>query len=135
MRWPALIAAIAMLPGMLAGPCGAEEPTAADSANCEPRGELRGDSARGSALHLENCADCHGTGGKTDVIVMHMDVPPKDQTDAEYMSTLSDGFLYLAICRGGPAVGRSAVMPGWGDALSDQDIKDMIAWIRSFSGT
>jgi cytochrome c oxidase cbb3-type subunit 3 len=66
---------------------------------------------------------------------MHMDEPPRDQTAVEYMATLSDAFLYVAICSGGDAVGRSIVMPGWGDVLSDGDIKDLVAWIRTFSGT
>jgi mono/diheme cytochrome c family protein len=111
------------------------EPTAAESTDCVPRGEMRGDLERGKAVHLENCAECHGETGKVDVIVMHMDVPPRDQSDVEYMKTLTDEFLYLAICRGGVAVGRSAVMPGWGEYLSDQEIKDLVAVVRSFSGT
>ena len=112
---------------------------AADSAlraiNCAPSGPLRGDVARGAALHLNNCAECHGADGKADVIVMHMDTPPKDQSDAAYMKTLPDEYLYLAVCKGGIGVGKNFIMPAWGDVLSDQDIKDLIAQIRSFSGT
>ncbi len=113
----------------------AEEQSALATDNCVPAGDLRGDAARGAELHLENCAECHGASGKTDVIVMHMDVPPKDQSDPEYMRTLTDAFLYLAVCQGGEAVGRSAVMQGWGDYFSDQQIKDLIAHMRGFSGT
>ena len=86
-------------------------------------------------LHKENCAQCHGLDGKAQVIVLHMDTPPHDQTDAAYMKTLPDQFLYLAICRGGEAVGRSIVMPQWGDLFTDGDIRDLVAWVRSFSGT
>ena len=118
-------------------PCAFADDTrpALESVECVPGENLRGNAARGSDLHLENCAECHGYDGKAEVIVMHMDEPPKDQSDAEYMSTLTDGFLYLAICRGGEAVGRSIVMPGWGDVLTDQDIRDLIAHMRTFSGT
>lgn len=109
---------------------------AADAANgCAPAGELRGDATRGRALHLEHCAGCHGADGRAEVIVLHMDTPPKDQSDAAYMRTLPDSFLYLAICKGGLAVGRNFVMPAWGEQLSDQDIRDLVAWIRTFSGT
>ncbi len=108
---------------------------AIDSNSCAPQGELRGDPEAGAELHLENCAECHGYDGKAEVIVMHMDEPPRDQTDAEYMNTLSDLFLYLAICKGGEAVGRSLVMSAWGDYFTDQEIRDMVAWIRTFSGT
>lgn len=113
----------------------AEQDSALATTNCTPRGDLRGDPARGAELHLNDCAECHGDTGKVDVIVMHMDEPPKDQSDAQYMGTLTDAFLYLAICRGGEPVGRSIVMPAWGDYYSDQDIKDLVAHIRSFSGT
>lgn len=129
------LAAALLLLGAAAVAQVAEEDSALATVDCVPTGELRGDPARGKALHLDNCAECHGATGKTDVIVMHMDEPPRDQSDAEYMSTLSDAFLYLAICRGGEAVGRSVVMPAWGDYFSDQQIKDMVAHIRSFSGT
>jgi cytochrome c oxidase cbb3-type subunit 3 len=105
------------------------------SVNCTPAGELRGDAERGAAIHLQHCAQCHGVDGKGDAIVMHMDVPPKDQSDADYMKTLPDEFLYLAVCKGGEAVGRNFIMPAWGDLLSDQDIKDLVAQMRTFSGT
>lgn len=122
---------------LAAGPSRADDgPVAALTANnCSPSGELRGDPERGSDLHLKHCADCHGVDGRADVIVMHMDVPPADQSDPAYMQTLPDAFLYLAICKGGLAVGRNGVMPAWGDVLSDQDIRDLVAHIRSFSGT
>lgn len=105
------------------------------SVNCTPAGKLRGDAERGAALHVEHCAQCHGVDGAADAIVMHMDVPPKDQSDPAYMKTLPDEFLYLAVCKGGEAVGRNFIMPAWGDLFSDQDIKDLVAHMRSFSGT
>lgn len=118
----------------LSAPAFAAE-TALKSGNCTPRGEMRGDVERGAALHLKNCAECHGADGKADVIVMHMDTPPKDQSDATYMKTLPDEYLYLIVCKGGVGVGKNFIMPAWGDVLSDQDIKDLIAQIRALSGT
>jgi mono/diheme cytochrome c family protein len=108
---------------------------ALESNDCVPTGNLRGNAEAGTDLHVENCAECHGYDGKAEVIVMHMDEPPRDQTDVEYMEALPDMFLYLAICKGGEAVGRSLVMPGWGDYFTDQEIRDLVAWIRTFSGT
>ncbi len=109
--------------------------SALKAVNCTPLGEIRGDVERGAALHVKHCAECHGADGKAEVIVMHMDTPPKDQSDAVYMKTLPDAYLYLAICRGGVGVGKNFIMPAWGDLLSDQDIKDLVAQIRTFSGT
>jgi mono/diheme cytochrome c family protein len=112
-----------------------DKAAALDTNNCAPSGDLRGDAERGAALHMENCAECHGYDGKAEVIVMHMDEPPRDETDVEYMKTLSDLFMYLAICKGGEQVGRSLVMPAWGDFFTDQEIRDLIAHVRTFSGT
>ncbi|MEZ5564874.1 MAG: c-type cytochrome [Gammaproteobacteria bacterium] len=113
----------------------ATDSPALKSVNCTPLGQLRGDTDRGAALHLKDCAECHGVDGKAEVLVAHMDTPPRDQSDATYMKTLPDEYLYLAICRGGEGVGKNIIMPAWGDVLSDQDIKDLIAQIRTFSGT
>jgi cytochrome c oxidase cbb3-type subunit 3 len=122
---------------MLSFPTYAEDAAApfADATGCTPVEEMQGDAARGSVLHIEHCAECHGHDGKAEVIVMHMDEPPRDQTDAEYMRQLPDAFLFLAICNGGEGVGRSLVMPRWGDFFTNQEIYDLIAHIRSFSGT
>jgi mono/diheme cytochrome c family protein len=103
--------------------------------NCGPAGDLRGDAEAGQPLHVEHCAACHGLTGAADVVVMHMDETPKDQSDPEYMQTLPDAYLYLAICRGGEGVGKSYVMSPWGDFFTDREIKDLIAWMRTFSDT
>lgn len=127
--------AVALLAGILLSAAVPGAESALKAVNCTPLGEIRGDVERGAALHVRHCAECHGADGKAEVIVMHMDVPPKDQSDPVYMKTLPDAFLYLAICRGGEGVGKNFIMPAWGDLLSDQDIKDLVAQIRTFSGT
>ncbi len=125
-----------MIGTLLLAASAAADPTPALTDNgCAPTGELRGDASRGADLFMQHCAECHGYDGKAEVIVMHMDEPPRDQTDADYMRALPDVFLYLAICKGGEAVGRSIVMPAWGDFFTDQQIRDLVAQIRSFSGT
>jgi mono/diheme cytochrome c family protein len=111
-------------------------PGSAQATNsCAPQGNLRGDAARGKKLHAEHCAGCHGYDGKAEVVVMHMDTMPKDQTDATYMKTLPDAYLYLAICAGGTNVGKNLIMAPWGGILTDPDIRDLVAWVRTFSGT
>jgi mono/diheme cytochrome c family protein len=108
---------------------------ALEANSCGPSGELRGDPVNGQKLHMEHCVACHGVTGAADVVVMHMDETPKDQSDPEYMQTLTDGFLYIAICRGGAGIGKSLIMSPWGDFFTDQEIKDLIAWIRTFPET
>ena len=69
-----------------------------------PAAELRGDPSNGQALHVEHCAACHGANGRSEVVVMHMDETPQDQSDTDYMKNLPDVYLYLAICKGGEGV-------------------------------
>jgi len=129
----ALLLALLLVP--LAGYADDSRVVALEANNCAPLGDLRGDPEPGQKLHAEHCVACHGVTGAADVVVMHMDETPKDQSDPEYMQTLSDGYLYIAICRGGEGVGKSYVMSPWGDFFSDQEIKDLVAWIRTFSAT
>jgi mono/diheme cytochrome c family protein len=131
----AVIATLLLMAALLARAADAPPGSALATNACVPTGDLRGDAGRGKALHVENCAECHGADGKAEVIVLHMDTPPKDQSDAAYMKTLPDAYLYLAICKGGQDVGKNFVMPAWGAHLSDQQIRDLVAWVRTFSGT
>ncbi len=128
----AVIALLAALPAFTD-----DKVSALDSNRCVPSpGEnLRGDPLRGKALHVEHCAACHGLDGAANVVVMHMDETPPDQSDPEVMKILPDTYLYLAICKGGEGVGKSYVMSPWGDYFSHQEITDLIAWIRTFSDT
>ncbi len=113
----------------------ATKTNALEENNCAPTGNLRGDPVNGQTLHMEHCAACHGATGAADVVVMHMDETPPDQSDPEYMKNMPDAYLYLAVCKGGEGIGKSLIMSPWGDFFTDQEIRDMIAWIRTFSNT
>jgi len=125
-----LVTALFVLPAL------ADDHAALYTNGCAPEPtDLRGDEENGRVLHLEHCAACHGLTGAADVVVMHMDETPPDQSDPEYMRNLPDGYLYLAICRGGEGIGKSVVMSPWGDFFTHDEIRDLIAWIRTFSAT
>jgi mono/diheme cytochrome c family protein len=112
----------------------AAAPTAAlDCKN--PTGEFRGDKARGATLYAQTCASCHGPGGKGDGPAAPKDPPPADHTDPKRMGALTDADVYKVICGGGASVGKSPLMAAWGPIVGDQGIRDLIAFIRSLSGT
>lgn len=120
----------------LAASAMADDHAALFTNGCAPEPvNLRGDAGNGRKLHLEHCAACHGLNGAADVVVMHMDEYPPDQSDPEVMQNLPDAYLYLAICRGGEGIGKTVVMSPWGDFFTHDEIRDLIAWIRTFSGT
>ena len=49
------------------------------------------------------------------------------------MNALSDETLFRVISEGGSAVGKSPLMAPWGGTLSDDDIRDVIAFIRTLA--
>jgi cytochrome c553 len=49
------------------------------------------------------------------------------------MSALSNEHLFRVIQEGGAAVGRSPLMAPWGGALSDAQIRDVVAHLRTLA--
>lgn len=91
-----------------------------------------GDATKGQVLFPMYCAACHGSTGKGDGPgAGALNPKPRDLTDAAYMGKLSDQYLFDVISKGGPALGKSAAMPPWNPPLKDQDILDVVAYLRS----
>jgi high-affinity iron transporter len=82
---------------------------------------------------IELCSICHGTGGKGDgPSAAGLNPRPADFTNCATMQGQSDATLFTIIKRGGQGAQRSAVMPAWGEALSDGQIRDLVALVRGF---
>ncbi len=80
------------------------------------------------------CTPCHGVAGNGKGInVVAMAVQPRDHTDTREMRTRSDQDLFNAIKNGGPAVGKSVLMPAWRAILSDEEIERMVEYLRELS--
>ena len=101
-----------------------------------PSGSLRGDAEAGAVLYAQYCSSCHGANGKGDGPISVGLIPtPRDHTDPAYMDTLSDEYLYTVIQKGGAAVGKSPLMAPWGGVVTEEDTKDLIAHLRTLSGS
>ena len=83
---------------------------------------------RGEAVFKTNCILCHGVNadGKGRASVLY-DPPPADLT----RSDKNDEYKKMIITLGGAAMGRSEVMPIWGEQLSEQEIDDVVAYLRT----
>jgi cytochrome c oxidase cbb3-type subunit 3 len=91
-----------------------------------------GDAAKGKEIYDQLCWRCHGRLGKSDGPVSSaMDPRPRDLTDQAYMGKMSDNDLLAVIQGGGAAVGKSPAMMAFKDTLSDDEIGDVIAFIRT----
>jgi cytochrome c oxidase cbb3-type subunit III len=79
----------------------------------------------------ELCSVCHGVRGKGDgPSAQGLEPKPADFTNCQAMAKDSDEVLLKIIKGGGQSVGRSTVMPAWGDALSEQQIRELVKFIR-----
>lgn len=62
-----------------------------------------------------------------------LSVPPRNLADAAYMGTKSEQQLFDVIKQGGPQAGLSPDMRAFGEQLSDQEIWDTIAYLRTLA--
>lgn len=91
-----------------------------------------GDPDRGRELFVKKCATCHGEDGSGQGRIK-TDPPARDLRDAERMDRRSDWEIYLVIRDGGKALGLSGKMFPWGNLLEEQEIRDLVAFVRSLS--
>ncbi len=90
------------------------------------------DAEKGKASFAQYCGSCHGATGKGDGPAGAALTPkPKDLTNPGYVKGLKDDYLRDLIAKGGPAVGKSPLMPPMGSALKPDDVNNIIAFIRS----
>ena len=91
--------------------------------------------ARLGKVHYEYyCALCHGKTGDSDGFNAYsLRTPPTRHKDPILMGTLSDTQIQRIIKEGGGALGRSPQMPPWGGVLSDREIADVTAYIRTLA--
>lgn len=93
----------------------------------------KGDAKAGKKTYDSLCATCHGSTGKGDGPgAAVLNPKPRDHTDCKTMAKESDATLVKVIKEGGQSVGRSPLMPPWGGALKDQQIRELVAYIRGF---
>ncbi len=86
---------------------------------------------RGYASYQYYCAVCHGKGGGGNGSnAKNLSIPPRKHNDAPYMANLSDAYLSRIIKEGGASQGLSPLMPPWGGALNDEEISNLIAFLR-----
>jgi cytochrome c553 len=78
----------------------------------------------------KHCAKCHGADGKGQT-TMGKKVKAKDYTDAKVQASFTDDQAFK-ITKEGKKEGDKTVMKAYGEAISDQEIKDLVAFVRKF---
>lgn len=94
-----------------------------------------GSKIHGKTVFDKHCTQCHGINGNADTRLGHMlNKPPANFTDPEYkdsrgkrLSNYTDEELENKIRYGS----KGTAMPSWKATLSDEDISDVVAYVRS----
>lgn len=99
-----------------------------------PGFQLKGTAKAGQPLYAKHCASCHGERGEGDgPRARSLRPPPTDFTDLCWMQLVSDWSLYVAVHDGGLAAGRASGMKGWKESMSEQQIHDVVAFVRTLA--
>jgi mono/diheme cytochrome c family protein len=86
----------------------------------------------GPGLYQLLCAACHGGSGKGDGYnAVNLPVRPTAHADSAYMSTRPDDVLFDGIYAGAFTLNKSNRMPAWGETLSADQIRALVAYIRT----
>ena len=89
----------------------------------------------GKAVWNGGCISCHGADGKgapeTSTVFTRPDTWP-DMTRCDQTTPEPDSAYKAVILHGGRGLGFSQIMPAFGDLLSNDQIDDVIAYLRTF---
>ena len=88
-----------------------------------PAAALAGDAASGAKVYKRYCRGCHGVDGRGGA---HTFMP-----HIHNLTKKPDEVLADIIEEGGEPFGMSSYMPAWKGTLSDEQIDDVIAHIRT----
>ncbi len=88
-------------------------------------------NASGAGNFMSYCMPCHGAEGKGDgMLAEDLDAKPRDLSDAEFLSSKPDKHLFKVIKEGGAAVGLTENMTPFMGQLSDEEIDNVIVYLR-----
>jgi len=85
----------------------------------------------GEKMYIHYCASCHGNKGDGKGFnAKNLDPRPAVHTDADFMSKRTDKDLQDAINGGGRTVGKSTLMPPWGNTFSEAQVHSLVLYLR-----
>jgi mono/diheme cytochrome c family protein len=88
----------------------------------------------GKQVYATHCATCHGESGKGDgPSATGFATKPFDLTSGALMNALPDEFLIDIVRDGGPAHGLAPTMPPFNRTLSQAQIQQVVAFVRTLA--
>lgn len=88
-----------------------------------------GNAAAGKLVFQQNCVVCHGATGKGDGAAA-AGLNPKPANFSERLGSTEEKQLRV-VTNGGASEKLSPLMPAFGEMLSEQQLRDVIAFVRA----
>lgn len=83
--------------------------------------------------YSDSCGGCHGASGHGDgKDAATLKTRPGDFTDCSRMAKFTDDQLFKIVKAGGQAGGESPDMPAYSAGYGDDEIHDLISYVRQF---
>ncbi len=90
--------------------------------------------AEGQEIFVTNCVTCHGPEGAGDGdAAAGLDPKPANLGDTEMMSSLTDGYLFWRVSKGGAMEPFNSAMVAWEGSLTEEQRWQVISYVRIFS--
>ena len=112
---------------LLSAQAGSSSDTRSDGALL-PRDSRDAAVFRGGLVYGNYCVTCHGINADGNGRAARLHNPRPANLRA---SDKNDAYIKLIVTRGGESLGRSPGMPPWGEELTDEQISDVAAFVRS----
>jgi mono/diheme cytochrome c family protein len=90
------------------------------------------DAPPAQRLYLSHCAECHGANGHGSWRATLFLLRPRNLADPRRVGPLSDAYLFDLVKNGGAPIGKPG-MPAFGYHLSDEQIREVVRYVRSLS--
>ena len=118
-------------PSLRTGPSDLAYDTEQDPNDPQRTIPLQYQEAQGKRIFYDKCVWCHSDATPAGPSNRANLTPePPLLNDGNVLNPLNNGVIQNIVTLGGSAVGKSPMMPPWGNTLSENDVRDVIAYVR-----
>ena len=129
---PASVVATLLAGVLLAAPAVAQSGGKVPQGALLPKDSIDAATFRGGLVFANYCVTCHGINADGNGRAARLYNPKPANLR---MSDKNDTYLGLIVRKGGAALARSEFMPSWEAELTNEQISDLVAYLRSINAT